>query len=168
MCDIQNCELLKLKEDFGLVPVEQMTEQDLLDQNLQDFNWLSNQFNADKLLVLRRTSQVGLAILGCLYFRGVLLCYTLERFDKMIPEGRFILKLTYSLKFRSFTPEIVVSSRVGIRIHVGNTIADTKGCVLVGISSDKAILKNSQVAFDLLNYNILNCDVNSISVINNF
>lgn len=168
MCDIKNCELLKLKEDFGLVLASDVDEQDKLNQNLQDVNWLNNQFNADRLLVLQRTSRIENAILGTLYFRGVLLCYTLERFDKMIPQGRFVLKCTYSPKFRRFTPEISVPDRVGIRIHVGNTIADTLGCILVGMSTDKAVVKNSSVAFDMLHYNIRNCDVNHISIINNF
>lgn len=168
MCDPKNCELLKLKEDFGLVPEESLTEDDILNQNLRDFDWINRQFELDKTLVLKRTSRIENAVLGSLYFRGVFLCYTLERYDKMIPKGRFPLKLTFSPKFRRFTPEVVVKDRKGIRIHCGNSLADTTGCILVGLQASKAILKYSTLAYDLLHYNIRFSDVNTLLVINDF
>lgn len=168
MCDIQNCELLKLKEDLGLVPVDQMSDQDYLVQNLNDSNWINQQFVFDKVLVLNRDSNQDNAVSGKIYFRGVLVGYSLERFDKMIPSGRYLLKVSYSPKFRRFTPEIVVPNRVGIRIHSGNTIADTRGCILVGSSSNSNVLRYSSVCFDTLLYNIRNCGIDTILISNNF
>lgn len=168
MCDIQNCEILKLKEDFGLVPVEQMTESDYLDENLNNPSWINQQFTFDKVLVINRDSNQDNAVSGKIYFRGVLVGYSLEKFDKMIPSGRYLLKVSYSPKFRRFTPEIVVPNRVGIRIHSGNTIADTRGCILVGMSGYDNVLRYSSVCFDVLLYNIRNCGVDTILITNNF
>ena len=168
MCDIQNCELLKLKEDFGLVPNDSFTAEDQLYQNMSDINWLNDQFQFDRILVLNRDSCLDNAVLGKLYFRGVLLCYTLEPFDKMVSVGRYPLKVSYSPKFRCFTPELSVPGRIGIRIHKGNSLSDTKGCVLVGMCTDKAVIKFSMSAFDTLLYNIRNCDINTILISNNF
>lgn len=168
MCDIQNCELLKLKDDLGLVPADKMTEQDYLEQNLNDFNWVNQQFVFDKILVLNRMSNQDNAVSGELYFRGVLVGYSLERFDKMIPSGRFSLKVTYSPKFKGYYPEIIVPGRSGIRIHKGNTIKDTSGCVLVGSSLESNVLRYSSVCFDVLLYNIRNCGIDTILITNNF
>lgn len=168
MCDIKNCELLKLKEDFGLVPEEQMTESDYLDENLNNPSWVNQQFTFDKILVLNRESNQDNAVFGYLYFRGVLIGYTLERFDKIIPSGRYLVKVSYSPKLRRFTPEIVVPNRTGIRIHSGNTIADTRGCILVGMSGSDNVLRYSSVCFDVLLYNIRNCGIDTILITNNF
>ena len=53
--------------------------------------------------------------------------------DVAIPEGFYGLKVSKSLKFCRQLPEVTdVVGRSGIRIHRGNTSADTKGCILVG------------------------------------
>jgi hypothetical protein len=50
-----------------------------------------------------------------------------------IPEGEYPLAYTMSKRFKHETPEIQkVPGRSGIRIHGGNTEADTLGCPLVG------------------------------------
>lgn len=70
--------------------------------------------------------------------------YTIERFDKMIPEGSHFMQLTYSPKFKKVLPLIwsdTVSKNRGIRIHSGNTVKDTDGCILIGNTSDLTQLK---------------------------
>lgn len=61
--------------------------------------------------------------------------FTIENFDKMLPDGTYEVKITYSPKFKRDVP-IVCSDKVpesrGIRIHEGNFVQNTKGCILVG------------------------------------
>lgn len=75
-------------------------------------------------------------------------CQTLEPSKPSLPAGQYILKFTYSPKFSYKEPYIkcnsckvpIVSSFLngpsiehrGIRIHCGNSITDTNGCILVG------------------------------------
>ena len=54
-----------------------------------------------------------------------------------IPEGRYAVVVTWSPKFKMYLP-LLVGDQVfnglfqGIRIHMGNTVKDTRGCILVG------------------------------------
>lgn len=61
--------------------------------------------------------------------------FTIENYDKMIPDGTYRVKVTYSPKFKRDVP-IVYNDEVpesrGIRIHEGNIVQSTKGCILVG------------------------------------
>jgi hypothetical protein len=61
--------------------------------------------------------------------------FTIENFDKMLPDGTYKVKVTYSPKFKRDVP-IVYNDNVpesrGIRIHEGNIVQNTKGCILVG------------------------------------
>lgn len=69
---------------------------------------------------------------------SVFQCYTLERpwLDNKtsiscIPKGTYKLAVTYSNKFKKDLIQILdVPNRAGIRIHPGNSIEDTTGCVL--------------------------------------
>ena len=54
-----------------------------------------------------------------------------------IPEGRYAVVITWSPKFKMWLPVLLGGSDFnllfkGIRIHMGNTAADTAGCILVG------------------------------------
>jgi hypothetical protein len=54
-----------------------------------------------------------------------------------IPEGRYAVVVTWSPKFKMFLPLLVVDQVFnglfqGVRIHMGNTVKDTRGCILVG------------------------------------
>lgn len=77
-----------------------------------------------------------------------------------IPAGDYKVKLTMSNRFKRVLPLVyndsktlaVVSGKVkweGIRIHPGNTDADTEGCLLPG-QKGKDIVLNSREAFVLV------------------
>ena len=52
-----------------------------------------------------------------------------------IPTGVYRCILSTSARFNRVMPELLaVPGRTGIRIHGGNTVADTEGCPLVGMS----------------------------------
>lgn len=93
------------------------------------------------MMILIRTQKNGNAITGELYFGDRLICCTLERADKLIPRGLYKVEVNKSPRFSQSRGETVylpllynkdVPATRGIRIHAGNTIDDTAGCVLVG------------------------------------
>lgn len=91
-----------------------------------------------KLYRLRETNN---ATIGMLYIDGVYFCDTLE--DKIrevkimhetcIDAGIYEVVINYSPRFKREMPLLInVPKFVGIRIHSGNTIANTSGCILLG------------------------------------
>lgn len=53
--------------------------------------------------------------------------------ETAIPRGRYRLRLTPSTRFGKIMPQIMdVPGFAGIRIHGGNSEADTEGCPLLG------------------------------------
>lgn len=76
---------------------------------------------------------------GMLYVNGVAICYTLENKKYMIPEGLFSIQYCDSPRFGRKLPLIYNDTDChatrGLRIHAGNSISDTKGCVLVGMNT---------------------------------
>lgn len=91
------------------------------------------------LLLVRHPTQPTYTV-GVLYVGGARFCYTIE--DKVrtgpkvhgktaIPVGRYKVVLSYSNRFKKVLPELLnVPGFSGIRIHPGNTAADTDGCIL--------------------------------------
>lgn len=98
-----------------------------------------------EIKIAREAAQAN-AVFGVLSLDGAPWCFTLEREDVMIPVGRYRIALTASGRaermelwspFPPSLPEILaVPDRTGIRIHSGNTIDDTAGCLLVGLGRE--------------------------------
>ena len=67
-----------------------------------------------------------------------------------IPEGRYAVVITYSQKFGEWLPLLLGGpdfNRLfqGIRIHAGNTVKDTQGCILVGDNLKPGCVFNSRI-----------------------
>ena len=61
-----------------------------------------------------------------------------------IPYGTYEIDVTYSPKFKRELPILLnVPHFEGIRIHRGNTISDTEGCLLPGENKEKGKVLNS-------------------------
>lgn len=62
-----------------------------------------------------------------------------------IPEGRYLMRFTYSPKFGKMLFQLMdVPLFDGIRIHSGNSVKDTQGCILVGNNTKVGRLENSR------------------------
>lgn len=87
--------------------------------------------------------------------------FTLENKEKMIPAGEYDLKVSWSPKFKNDLPLIIVPNRRGIRIHSGNFVSDSQGCIMVGLGIDnqKPMLLQSSVAMKHL--------MNFLKIVNN-
>ena len=100
-------------------------------------------------MILIRDSIVCDAVLGSLYVGGVKVCETLENKAKLIPCGEYSLNVSKSPKFGRMLPLVYnneVTMHRGIRIHVGNSVKDTTGCILVGFERNGDRLVNSRNA----------------------
>ena len=94
-------------------------------------------------MTLIRIKDYGETVMGVMFDTDKKLgtYYTLERKSKLIPVGLYDLDLTYSPKFKKELPLVhnaLVSESRGIRIHAGNTVDDTEGCILIGNISSLA------------------------------
>lgn len=114
-------------------------------------------------LTLKRLNLTPNYTEGELYVNETYFCKTLEdtnrdlnkngQFDNSekkvygetcIPYGKYKIVLSYSPKFKRELPEILeVPNFQGIRIHRGNKVADTLGCILCGEKVNNGYLSNS-------------------------
>lgn len=115
--------------------------------------------------VVRDTFQPG-CTLGRLYINNVFLCHTLEDTDRYLDKkgigakvyastaigaGTYKMRLSMSNRFKRVMPEVLnVPGFTGIRIHAGNTAADTEGCILVGNVRGQDKVLDSRAAYALL------------------
>lgn len=109
------------------------------------------------MLLLTRYISTSKMIRGILSYEDVPLCHTLElpylnnkNSISAIPYGLYPIHKSNSaghgLCFRfSYVP-----NRSGILIHAGNTLNDTKGCILVGLDASHSGLIYSRKALDRL------------------
>lgn len=99
--------------------------------------------------------------IGSLDVDGAWECWTLEdtvRPDGMkihgetaIAAGHYTIDITMSPRFKRLLPLVLdVKNFAGVRIHPGNTAADTEGCILVGADRLAKSIGRSRGAFDAL------------------
>lgn len=115
-------------------------------------------------LLLRRRASLKRATLGELYADGHLACFTLEDIvreipgrpvaewkiagETAIPAGRYQVVITHSARFGRELPLLAaVPGFTGVRMHPGNTAADTEGCILVGTQIAGETIVESRSAF---------------------
>jgi hypothetical protein len=68
-----------------------------------------------------------------------------------IPAGRYEVIINFSQRFGRPLPLLLnVPDFEGVRIHPGNTPANTEGCILVGETKSENFIGQSRVAFDQL------------------
>lgn len=113
-------------------------------------------------LTLNRVQFDSACTIGQLLVDGVVECFTLEDVVRApgaakvfgqtaIPAGTYGVIITFSPHFQRELPLLVnVPGFEGVRIHPGNTAADTEGCVLVGMDRLTDSIGRSRVAFDAL------------------
>ena len=66
-----------------------------------------------------------------------------------IPNGTYTVVLSYSNRFKRILPELLnVPHFLGIRMHAGNSSADSSGCVILGTKSKGDWVTASRVAFN--------------------
>ena len=112
-----------------------------------------------KLKLIRDTFSDESTI-GKLYIDGEYFCETLEDKDRYleaggkkvygktcIPRGTYEVTITMSNRFKKELPLLLnVPQFEGIRIHAGNTAADTDGCILLGRARRNNFVENSRDA----------------------
>ena len=68
-----------------------------------------------------------------------------------IPEGTYKVKMRYSTKFKTQMPYVQnVPHFDGIMLHVGNSVRDTRGCILIGTRTYPSVLTHSRNAVNRL------------------
>lgn len=119
-------------------------------------------------LTLKRIALRSTYTIGKLYIDDAYFCDTLEdtvrdtnksgKFDNgeqkikgktAIPYGTYEIKWTYSPRFKKYTPQLMnVPSFEGIRVHAGNTSADTEGCLILGENKQVGKVINSRATIN--------------------
>lgn len=122
-------------------------------------------------LELRRKDKTDNSTIGELYVDGKFESYVIEDKDRglldtmsetdikakkkhgitAIPTGRYKVVISFSNRFQKYLPELIgVKGFAGIRIHSGNTSADSEGCLLPGTTKATNFVGNSVKAFNAL------------------
>lgn len=75
-------------------------------------------------------------------------------FTSCVPDGSYPLVAFDSPDHKDCWVLTPVPGRTGILIHVGNTVTDTQGCILVGQTQSPGKVGNSRDALRQLNYTL--------------
>ena len=114
-------------------------------------------------LILERQPSLVTCTPGSLFIDGDFFCFTLEDLNReeagepvaawkvkgetAIPAGSYEVLRTFSNRFQRDMLQLMdVPGFEGIRIHSGNTNADTEGCILVGQEINGEFLIRSRAA----------------------
>jgi len=127
--------------------------------------------NLSMELELTRSVKTNKSTIGELTVNEVFECFILEDKDRglrkdmpiselivmkiktrtAIPTGRYEIVVSFSDKFQKMLPLLLdVPAFAGIRIHPGNTDANTEGCLLPGKTKSPDMIGSSRVAFTAL------------------
>lgn len=110
-------------------------------------------------LKLVRKELTTRSTIGELQVDGDFECFTLEDVVRpvkikgatAIPQGVYEIVINWSQRFQRLLPLLLnVPQFDGIRIHAGNTDADTEGCILVGRTRATDFIGVSRAAFNAL------------------
>lgn len=107
-------------------------------------------------LELIRDQKTKSCTFGKLFVNGKFFCYTLEdiirekkvKHQTAIDAGKYQVVINYSIRFKKMMPLLInVPNFEGIRIHAGNTHANTSGCILLGREKGEECLIDSKSVF---------------------
>ena len=131
-----------------------------------------------KIEIRRRWKKDSYTI-GELYVDGVFKCNTLEPTDRgfkssmssmsiqeakepgktAIPTGTYVCHMHWMVKRKKMRPQLMdVPGFFGIFIHEGNTVGDTRGCILLGENTSKGFLSSSKKHVIELSEAISDCE----------
>jgi hypothetical protein len=120
---------------------------------------------------VRRKEFTPISTISEVYVDGKFECYAIEDMDRglldsmseteikskkihgvtAIPKGRYKIVISFSNRFQKYLPELIgVKGFAGIRIHSGNTSADSEGCILPGTTKALNFVGSSVKAFTAL------------------
>ena len=127
-------------------------------------------------LLLIRDTHSEISTIGELFINGERFCDTLElpyrdnqRSISCIPTGQYKVRMRYPRESatRDYLHLLVkdVPNRKFILIHRGNKPSHSKGCILVGMTSQHNFVGNSTLAMDLLLKEIINLGGENINLI---
>lgn len=122
---------------------------------------------------LTRFKRHRLGVVGVMHDDNGGTYFTLENPEKMIPEGEYRVVMTHSPKFGRDMPLVFsasVAAARGIRIHSGNTVGDTNGCILVGNRCDLTEMRlyNSTVAMVQVWKAVADAEFRALQIVNDF
>lgn len=110
---------------------------------------------AEHEATMLRVERTDEGIISAYILDGQLFCYALEHPHLHAPSGVYICKFEYSPKFERKLYELKdVQGYTEIKHHVGNTMEDTEGCILLGeysgIYKNKRAVLNSRTTINRL------------------
>jgi hypothetical protein len=108
--------------------------------------------------ILQRITSSKNGTFGALVKDSELFCMTLELQFPKLPAGLYKCEIFYSLKrgYDVYKIDFPQPDDVPLEFHIGNTIKDTTGCILVGSFDPTFVcdglpgIFNSKIAFDRL------------------